>query len=302
MTDNNLDNDNVENSKAPLVSHLIELRDRLKWAVVAFFIAFLVCYFFAEHIYGFLVKPLKDTYQAMGYENPRMIYTGLTEAFFTYLKVSFYSALFIAFPVIATQIYKFAAPGLYKNEKKVFYPFLIATPVLFVLGASLVYYIIFPLAWKFFLGFQTTGLDTGLAIELEAKVNEYLSLVLKLMFAFGLAFQLPVAVSLLARAVLATAKGMREKRTFAFVGAFGVAAILTPPDLISQVGLGVPIIILYEISIRLAAIMERKRKENTDDDPDDPDNPNDTDRSVRSNKENIIDDIDDIPETDFSEE
>jgi len=123
MTDNNLDNDNVENSKAPLVSHLIELRDRLKWAVVAFFIAFLVCYFFAEYIYGFLVKPLKDTYLAMGYENPRMIYTGLTEAFFTYLKVSFYSALFIAFPVIATQIYKFAAPGLYKNEKKAFLSF-----------------------------------------------------------------------------------------------------------------------------------------------------------------------------------
>ena len=197
---NNLDDDSVENSKAPLVSHLIELRDRLKWAVIAFFIAFLISYFFADYIYGFLVKPLKLTYQDMGYENPRMIYTGLTEAFFTYLKVSFYTALFISFPVIASQIYKFAAPGLYKNERKAFYPFLIATPVLFALGASLVYYFIFPLAWKFFLGFQTTGLETGLAIELEAKVNEYLSLVLKLMFAFGLAFQLPVAVSLLARA------------------------------------------------------------------------------------------------------
>ncbi|MBT7076772.1 MAG: twin-arginine translocase subunit TatC, partial [Pelagibacterales bacterium] len=238
MTDNNLDDENVENLKTPLVSHLIELRDRLKWAVIAFFIAFLICYFFADHIYGFLVKPLKITYQDMGYENPRMIYTGLTEAFFTYLKVSFYSALFISFPVIASQIYKFAAPGLYKNEKRAFYPFLIATPVLFVLGASLVYYFIFPLAWKFFLGFQSTGLETGLAIELEAKVNEYLSLVLKLMFAFGLAFQLPVAVSLLARAGLVTSKGMREKRKYAFVGAFGVAALLTPPDLISQVGLG----------------------------------------------------------------
>jgi len=252
---NNIDDDSVENSKAPLVSHLIELRDRLKWAVIAFFIAFLISYFFADYIYGFLVKPLKITYQDMGYENPRMIYTGLTEAFFTYLKVSFYTALFISFPVIASQIYKFAAPGLYKNERKAFYPFLIATPVLFALGASLVYYFIFPLAWKFFLGFQTTGLETGLAIELEAKVNEYLSLVLKLMFAFGLAFQLPVAVSLLARAGLVTSKGMREKRKYAFVGAFAAAAILTPPDLISQVGLGVPIIILYEISIRLAYIM-----------------------------------------------
>ena len=301
MTDNNLDDDNVENFKAPLVSHLIELRDRLKWAVIAFFIAFLICYFFADHIYGFLVKPLKITYQDMGYENPRMIYTGLTEAFFTYLKVSFYSALFISFPVIASQIYKFAAPGLYKNEKRAFYPFLIATPVLFVLGASLVYYFIFPLAWKFFLGFQSTGLDTGLAIELEAKVNEYLSLVLKLMFAFGLAFQLPVAVSLLARAGLVTSKGMREKRKYAFVGAFGVAALLTPPDLISQVGLGVPIIILYEISIRLAAIMERKRNTDKDNDPDD-DPDDDPDNTMKSDQANNIDDIDDIPETDFSED
>jgi len=301
MTDNNLDDENVENLKTPLVSHLIELRDRLKWAVIAFFIAFLICYFFADHIYGFLVKPLKITYQDMGYENPRMIYTGLTEAFFTYLKVSFYSALFISFPVIASQIYKFAAPGLYKNEKRAFYPFLIATPVLFVLGASLVYYFIFPLAWKFFLGFQSTGLETGLAIELEAKVNEYLSLVLKLMFAFGLAFQLPVAVSLLARAGLVTSKGMREKRKYAFVGAFGVAALLTPPDLISQIGLGIPIIILYEISIRLAAIMERKRNTDKDNDPnDDPDD--DPDNTMKSDQANNIDDIDDIPETDFSED
>ena len=291
MTDNNLEEENVENSKAPLVSHLIELRDRLKWAVIAFFIAFLISYFFADYIYGFLVKPLKLTYQDMGYENPRMIYTGLTEAFFTYLKVSFYTALFISFPVIASQIYKFAAPGLYKNEKRAFYPFLIATPVLFSLGAALVYYFIFPLAWKFFLGFQTTGIETGLAIELEAKVNEYLSLVLKLMFAFGLAFQLPVAVSLLARAGLVTSKGMREKRKYAFVGAFATAALLTPPDLISQVGLGIPIIILYEISIRLASIMERKRSAN--DDSDDPDDPDDTDNSStkKSSKDIDIDEL-----------
>jgi sec-independent protein translocase protein TatC len=299
MTDNNLEEENVENSKAPLVSHLIELRDRLKWAVIAFFIAFLISYFFADYIYGFLVKPLKLTYQDMGYENPRMIYTGLTEAFFTYLKVSFYTALFISFPVIASQIYKFAAPGLYKNEKRAFYPFLIATPVLFSLGAALVYYFIFPLAWKFFLGFQTTGIETGLAIELEAKVNEYLSLVLKLMFAFGLAFQLPVAVSLLARAGLVTSKGMREKRKYAFVGAFATAALLTPPDLISQVGLGIPIIILYEISIRLASIMERKRSANDDsDDPDDTDNSS----TKKSSKDIDIDDIEDIPETDYTED
>ena len=301
MANNNSDDDNIENSKAPLVSHLIELRDRLKWAVIAFFIAFLISYFFADYIYGFLVKPLKITYQDLGYENPRMIYTGLTEAFFSYLKVSFYTALCISFPVIASQIYKFAAPGLYKNEKKAFYPFLIATPVLFALGASLVYYFIFPLAWKFFLGFQTTGLETGLAIELEAKVNEYLSLVLKLMFAFGLAFQLPVAVSLLARAGLVTSKGMREKRKYAFVGAFATAAILTPPDLISQVGLGVPIIILYEISIRLASIMERKRKNRDEEDSDDSEDPNDPSNNENSKKNNL-DDIEDIPETDFTED
>ena len=165
----------------------------------------------------------------MGVENPRMIYTGLTEAFFTYLKVSFYAGLFVSFPVVASQIYKFAAPGLYKNERKAFLPFLIATPVLFALGAALVYFFIFPVAWKFFLSFQTTAIETGgLAIELEAKVNEYLSLVLKLMFAFGLAFQLPVAVSLLARAGLVTAEGMRKKRKYAIVCVFSIAAILTP--------------------------------------------------------------------------
>jgi len=292
MADNIKDDSDIEGSKAPLVSHLIELRDRLKWAVIAFFIAFLCSYFVADHIYSFLVKPLELTYKDMGYENPRMIYTGLTEAFFTYLKVSFYTALFISFPVIATQIYKFSAPGLYKNERKAFYPFLIATPVLFALGAALVYFFIFPLAWKFFLGFQTTGIETGLAIELEAKINEYLSLVLKLMFAFGLAFQLPVAISLLARAGLVSAKGMKSKRKYAFVGAFGAAAVLTPPDLISQIGLGIPIIILYEISIHLASIMERKRQTANEK----------SDKGL--NDENGIDknNDDELSETDYDEE
>ena len=290
MASDNKEDKEVEESKAPLISHLIELRDRLKWAVVAFFVAFLVSYFFKEYIYGFLVKPLAQIYREMGVENPRMIYTGLTEAFFTYLKVSFYSGLFISFPMIASQIYKFAAPGLYKNERKAFLPFLVATPVLFALGAALVYYFIFPLAWKFFLGFQTTGVETGLAIELEAKINEYLSLVLKLMFAFGLAFQLPVAVSLLARAGLVTAKGMRKNRKYAVVSSFGCAALLTPPDIISQIGLGIPIIILYEISIYLAAIMEKKRRAN---EMKDNNSKSDLDEET---------DVDDIPETDFNDE
>lgn len=249
----------VEASKAPLVEHLIELRDRLKWAVVAFFVCFVGAYLVAEDIYAFLVRPLARIYAEIGDENPRMIYTALTEAFFTYLKVSFYTALFVSFPVIAAQVYKFAAPGLYRYERRAFLPFLAATPILFALGAALVYQFIFPLAWKFFLSFQTTGPETGLAIELEAKVNEYLSLVLKLMFAFGLAFQLPVVITLLARAGLTTADALRRRRKYAIVIAFVGAALLTPPDLISQVGLGVPIIILFEISILLAAVMERRR-------------------------------------------
>ena len=256
----------IEASRAPLIDHLIELRDRLKWAVVAFFVCFVIAYVFAEDIYAFLVRPLAKIYEQRGVENPRMIYTALTEAFFTYLKVSFYTALFVSFPVIATQLYKFAAPGLYRTERRAFLPFLVATPVLFALGATLVYSFIFPLAWSFFLSFQTAPVDTGLAIELEAKVNEYLSLVLKLMFAFGLAFQLPVAITLLARAGLTTADALRRRRKYAVVIAFVGAALLTPPDLISQVGLGIPIIVLFEISILLAAAMERRYAQREDED------------------------------------
>tara|TARA_A100001015_G_scaffold4714_1_gene5988 strand:- start:418 stop:1266 length:849 start_codon:yes stop_codon:yes gene_type:complete len=259
---NNDTNQDIESSRAPLISHLIELRDRLKWAVVFFFFTFCLCYYYATDIYKFLVAPLYDIYLERGIENPRMIYTALTEAFFTFLKVSFYGALFISFPVIALQIYKFAAPGLYKEEKNAFLPFLIATPVLFSLGAALVYYFIFPLAWRFFLGFQTSSIDAGMSIELEAKVNEYLSLVLKLMFAFGLAFQIPVALTLLSRAGIVNSNDLKKKRKYAIVIAFIAAAILTPPDLISQIGLGIPIIILFEISIILAKIFERKKEKN----------------------------------------
>ncbi len=265
MNDNLSNKDEeIEASKAPLINHLIELRDRLKWAVLFFFIAFCFCYYFANTIYNFLVEPLYNIYKKNGVENPRMIYTALTEAFFTYLKVSFYGALFISFPILAMQIYKFAAPGLYKNEKKAFLPFLIATPVLFTLGASLVYYFIFPLAWNFFLGFQTSTASTGMAIELEAKINEYLSLVLKLMFAFGLAFQIPVALTLLARAGLVHSSQLKKRRKYAIVIAFVVAAILTPPDLISQIGLGIPIIILFEISIYLAKFFESEKIKNNE--------------------------------------
>ena len=253
--------EDIEASRAPLISHLIELRDRLKWAVMIFFLSFCICYYFSKEIYDFLVAPLYNIYIEKGIENPRMIYTALTEAFFTFLKVSFYGALFISFPVIALQIYKFAAPGLYKDEKQAFLPFLIATPILFGLGAALVYYFIFPLAWSFFLGFQTSAIESGMAIELEAKVNEYLSLVLKLMFAFGLAFQIPVALTLLSRAGIVKSDDLKKRRKYAIVIAFLVAAILTPPDLISQIGLGIPIVILFEISILLSRFFERKKEE-----------------------------------------
>ena len=263
MSKYNKDNmKDIEASRAPLISHLIELRDRLKWAVVFFFLSFCICYYFSKEIYNFLVSPLYEIYLEKGIENPRMIYTALTEAFFTFLKVSFYGALFISFPIIALQLYKFAAPGLYKEEKKAFLPFLIATPVLFGLGAALVYYFIFPLAWRFFLGFQTSAIDSGMSIELEAKVNEYLSLVLKLMFAFGLAFQIPVALTLLSRAGIVSSEDLKKKRKYAIVIAFLAAAILTPPDLISQIGLGIPIVILFEISIVLSKFFEREKEDN----------------------------------------
>jgi sec-independent protein translocase protein TatC len=252
----------VESHKMPLIEHLIELRRRLLHSIIALTVAFAASYFVAEDIYDFLVRPLADLME--GQEGRRLIYTGLHEAFFTYLKVAFFAAVCITFPIVAGQLWAFIAPGLYRNEKRAFLPFLFATPVLFTLGAALVYYLIFPLAWRFFLSFETTGGDGTLPIQLEAKVNEYLSLVMKLILAFGLSFQLPVVLMLMARVGLVTSEGLARKRKYAIVITFLVAAFLTPPDLISQIGLGLPILLLYEGSILAIKLVERRRRRDSE--------------------------------------
>lgn len=259
-----------EAHKMPLLDHLIELRQRLLYSVLALFVAFLICFFFAQQLFDFLVEPLASILiERQGVHGARrLIFTDLTEVFFTHLKVAFFFGAFISCPIFLTQLWLFVAPGLYRNEKSAFAPFLIASPILFFIGGALVYYIIFPLAWQFFLSFETMGGPDSLPIELEAKVNEYLSLVMKLIFAFGLCFQLPVIMTLLARVGLATSKGMAAKRKYAIVGVFVVAAIFTPPDPLSQLSLAIPIIGLYEVSILMARLVEKKRdaREALDDD------------------------------------
>ena len=257
MASDKNDDPESEDKKMPLLDHLIELRRRLMRAVIALFVAFGICFYFAQELYAFLVQPLADI---LGHESGRrLIYTELTEVFFTYVKVAFFFGAFISFPIFAIEIWKFVAPGLYRNEKRAFLPFLAATPVLFFMGGATVYYLLLPVAWRFFLGFESPGGPETLPIQLEAKVNEYLKLVMQLVFAFGLAFQLPVLMTLLARAGIATSKGMAEKRRYAIVGVFIVAAIFTPPDPFSQISLAIPILLLYEISILLAKMVERER-------------------------------------------
>ncbi|MEQ8479048.1 MAG: twin-arginine translocase subunit TatC [Hoeflea sp.] len=253
--------DDIDDQPQPLLAHLMELRNRLMWAIGAFFIAFLLCFAFAKPLFNFLVEPFSWAVEWAGLDSRKveLIYTAPQEFFFTQIKIGMFGGLVLAFPMIAAQLYKFVAPGLYKNERSAFLPFLVASPLLFLLGAALVYFFFTPMVMWFFLSMEQTGGDGEASIMLLPKVSEYLGLIMTLIFAFGLVFQLPVVTTLLARAGLATSEGLASKRKYAIVGAFVAAAVLTPPDPVSQIGLALPTIILYEIAIYCARLVERQR-------------------------------------------
>jgi sec-independent protein translocase protein TatC len=277
--------DAIDDSSAPLVEHLIELRNRLIWAVAAFLIAMILCFVVAEPILNFMLEPIERAMRDLGDPNPVMQYTAPQEYFFTLIHISVVAGLMVSFPVIAYQLWRFVAPGLYKSEKQAFLPFLIASPVLFTVGAAFAHYVVTPIAMTFFLGFadaysvvtalipglaNTTAeavadgaapvVDTGIDIVFQGKVNETLDISLKLIIAFGLCFQLPVLLTLMGKAGLATSTGLANMRRYAIVVILIVAALVTPPDVMSQLILFFAVYPLYEVSIFLIRRIEKRRE------------------------------------------
>ncbi len=253
----NKNDDEVSKSEAPLMEHLIELRQRLIYSCLAIAVLFVICFFVANPIFNILLGPFE---RAVGnIEDVELIFTAPQEFFFTQLKVALFAAIFLAFPVIASQVYMFVAPGLYKNERSAFLPYLVATPILFIIGASLVYFGVMPLAMRFFLSLEQTGAGQA-SIQMMTRVSDYLDLTMTLLLAFGFCFQLPVVLTLLARAELIGSSNLRAWRKYAIVAILTLAAFLTPPEPMTQIGLAVPVFLLYELSIFAVQFVERSRK------------------------------------------